>query len=206
MDKLFITKSDLKTKRNWTESLIKKYLKKPDLIKPNPYYNSASEMLLYDLKKIMRIEGKATFKEDFDKTLKRKSSSKKAIETKTNNLLSLIENIEITVIKMEMKNLYDAMIEDYNNYHLYKNLDSRYISISTDKQTLIRIAVNYIRHNLTSYDHHLVEIYSKVGTHQAYKILNKRIYDLISKTYPDLEKECVRQFKEKFTPRGYFPW
>ena len=197
MKKTLITKSDLKSKRKWTDKLIKTYLKKPDLVKRNPIYKCASDMSLYDLDRILKIESKSAFKLDFEKRMKRLTSSKKAVETKTNKLLSLVKEMEIRIEEMDRDTLYLLMIEQYNNFHTFHRADYKWISMKTDEATLVRIAVNFVRHNLTSYDQHLYEMYSKVGKHIAYVILITRLYTLIIEKYPYLEEECRRQLIAK---------
>ncbi len=194
MKKTFFTKSDLKIKRKWTDKLIEKYLKKPDLVKRNPIYKCASDMSLYDLDRIIKIESKSEFKLDFEKRMKRLPSSKKAVETKTNKLLSLVEEMEIKIHEMDRDTLYLLIFEQYNTPY---RADNKWISMNTDEATLAHIAVDFVFFNLTSYDYHLYVISSKVGTDIAYLRLITRIYTLIIEKYPYLEEECRRQLIAK---------
>ena len=56
MTKEFITKTDLISKRKWTDALLKKYMSEPDLIKNNPHYGRASKMKLYKISRVESIE------------------------------------------------------------------------------------------------------------------------------------------------------
>jgi hypothetical protein len=40
-------------------------------------------------------------------------------------------------------------------------------------------------------------MFGKVGTHEAYKILNRKIYAAIAGQYPQVAGECARQLREK---------
>ena len=55
----------------------------------------------------------------------------------------------------------------------------------SDPAFLERITVNYIRHQLTSYDTHLEQAAGQIGVHQAGKVIRRRIYDAIARgEYP----------------------
>ena len=194
MKKDFITKTDVKNRRQWTDSLIKKYIPQPDLIKMNPYFRGASEMKLYELRKIEEIEKLNEFQIDFQKSLKRKLVSKKTVQTKKEKLLTVIDSLEIKVECKERNQLIKESVDSYNN----RRRDNDFNEINEiDQDTLERLMVNYIRHRLTSYEKHLDTIFSKVGKNEAYLLLNKKIYNSISEIYPYLKEECIVQMEYK---------
>lgn len=57
----------------------------------------------------------------------------------------------------------------------------------------MRWVVNYIRHNLISYDSTLFDNKGKVGKDEAYPIFKKAVLDRIAATYPKYAAECQRQ-------------
>ena len=195
MTKEFITKTEIKTRRKWTESLITKYLPDPDLIKNNPMFRGASEMKLYKVSRIDEIEKCELFLIDFQKTSLRRKKSKKMVNTKTDNLLNKISNISISVKEYNRQELIKMVIDSYNQRNNHKEPISQR---ETDQTTMERLMVNYIRHELTSYDDILMELYSKTGKEQAYKLLNERIYKSIGEVYPYLIEECALQIITKF--------
>jgi hypothetical protein len=195
MTKEFITKTEIKTRRKWTESLITKYLPDPDLIKNNPMFRGASEMKLYKVSRIDEIEKCELFLIDFQKTSLRRKKSKKMVNTKTDNLLNKISNISISVKEYNRQELVKMVIDSYNQRNNHKEPISQR---ETDQTTMERLMVNYIRHELTSYDDILMELYSKTGKEQAYKLLNERIYKSIGEVYPYLIEECALQIITKF--------
>ena len=71
------------------------------------------------------------------------------------------------------------------------------IEKDSDKEFLNRITVNYIRHNLTTYEKIIDTMYSKVGKQKAYNMLNKKVFEEIANVYPDYKEECDRQLKMK---------
>ena len=195
MTKEFITKTDLISKRKWTDALLKKYMSEPDLIKNNPHYGRASEMKLYKISRVESIEKNEHFLIDFQKTILRRKSSAKMVETKKDNLLIEIFELPISVEFIPRNELVPLVIDDYNDRNYYKD----YLTLrDLDQSTLERLTVNYIRHQLTSYDQCLGLIFSKVGKKEGYRLLRERIYNCISESYPELTRECTLQFRRKF--------
>ena len=195
MTKQFITKTDLISIRKWTERLIKKYMPVPDEIRNNPHYGRASEMKLYKISRVESIEKNEQFLIDFQKTILRRKSSAKMVETKKDNLLIEISELPISVEFIPRNELVPLVIDDYNDRNYYKD----YLTLrDLDQSTLERLTVNYIRHQLTSYDQCLGLIFSKVGKKEGYRLLIERIYNCISESYPELTRECTLQFRRKF--------
>ena len=195
MTKQFITKTDLISVRKWTERLIKKYMPVPDEIRNNPHYGRASEMKLYKISRVESIEKNEQFLIDFQKTILRRKSSLKMVETKKDNLLIEISELPISVEFIPRNELDPLVIDDYNDRNYYKD----YLTLrDLDQSTLERLTVNYIRHQLTSYDQCLGLIFSKVGKKEGYRLLIERIYNCISESYPELTRECTLQFRRKF--------
>ena len=195
MTKEFITKTDLISKRKWTDALLKKYMSEPDLIKNNPHYGRASKMKLYKISRVESIEKNEHFLIDFQKTILRRKSSAKMVETKKDNLLIEISELPISVEFIPRNELVPLVIDDYNDRNYYKD----YLTLrDLDQSTLERLTVNYIRHQLTSYDQCLGLIFSKVGKKEGYRLLIERIYNCISESYPELTRECTLQFRRKF--------
>ena len=195
MTKQFITKTDLISIRKWTERLIKKYMPVPDEIRNNPHYGRASEMKLYKISRVESIEKNEHFLIDFQKTILRRKSSAKMVETKKDNLLIEISELPISVEFIPRNELVPLVIDDYNDRNYYKD----YLTLrDLDQSTLERLTVNYIRHQLTSYDQCLGLIFSKVGKKEGYRLLIERIYNCISESYPELTRECTLQFRRKF--------
>ena len=195
MTKEFITKTDLISMRKWTDRLIKKYMPVPDEIRNNPYYGQASTMKLYKISRVEAIEKNEQFLIDFQKTMLRRKSSAKMVETKKDNLLIQISELPISVEFIQRNELVPLVIDDYNDRNYYKD----YLTLrDLDQSTLERLTVNYIRHQLTSYDQCLGLIFSRVGKKEGYRLLKERIYKCISESYPELTGECALQLRRKF--------
>ena len=195
MTKQFITKTDLISVRKWTERLIKKYMPVPDEIRNNPHYGRASEMKLYKISRVESIEKNEHFLIDFQKTILRRKSSAKMVETKKDNLLIQISEFPISVEIIPRYELVPLVIDDYNNRNYYKD----YLTLrDLDQSTLERLTVNYIRHQLTEYEYHLYTIGDQVGKKEGARLLKEITNNCISESYPDLIRDCALQLRRKF--------
>ena len=189
----YYNKKELK-ERGWTDVILKKFNIEWDLERPNPHYRSAPTTKLYLIEKINPIEETEQFKIEIEKSNKRKKSSIKAIETKKQNLIKLIDELPEPIIPIiKEKQLYKEALEQYNDFYAYvRNRPDKCIknpNISTKK----RLAVNYIRHQLTHYDEDLDHIFGKVGKDDAYILLKNNTLNAIKKYYPYLEDEVNNQ-------------
>lgn len=195
MTKQFITKTDLISVRKWTNRLIKKYMPVPDEIRNNPHYGRASEMKLYKISRVESIEKNEHFLIDFQKTILRRKSSAKMVETKKDNLLIQISEFPISVEIIPRYELVPLVIDDYNNRNYYKD----YLTLrDLDQSTLERLTVNYIRHQLTEYEYHLYTIGDQVGKKEGARLLKEITNNCIGESYPDLTRECALQLRRKF--------
>ena len=195
MTKQFITKTDLISVRKWTERLIKKYMPVPDEIRNNPHYGRASEMKLYKISRVESIEKNEQFLIDFQKTILRRKSSLKMVETKKDNLLIQISELPISVEIIPRYELIPLVIDAYNDRNYYKD----YLTLrDLDQSTLERLTVNYIRHNLTEYEDHLYTIGDQVGKKEGARLLKEITNNCIGESYPDLTRECALQLRRKF--------
>ena len=187
MEKHKITKTELK-ERGWTESIIKRFVPDPDATAPNPYNRHGASTKLYNIDRIERVEQTNEFKEAQDKADRRRKSAKKAVETKEQKLLEEIEGWEIV---MECKPLNIVRRDAIRAYNA--RMPDVPASLDSDQSFLDRITVNYLRHELSSYDAHLGALFGKVGKGDAYHTIRMKVLRKISKSYPDLAPECTRQ-------------
>jgi ribosome-associated protein YbcJ (S4-like RNA binding protein) len=193
MEAKHIVKTEIIKTRNWTESLIKKHLGEPDLLKTNPHYKSGSQMKLFLLERVIQVENSKEFQVDFEKSKRRRIAALNMIKTKTENLIHNINNIEIMVEKIDFYKLLKDTIDQYNSRNIFSWINEK----TLDNKTKNRLIVNYIRHHLTSYELFLDDITCRVGKLKAYKTLNRRIYDKIAEVYPLLKMECSNQLNIK---------
>ena len=70
-----------------------------------------------------------------------------------------------------------------------------------DWHTIERLAVNYIRHELTEYDYHCRRIEQYPDSSAAYFELHNKVQTAIAKAYPHFARECARQVEMKYKRR-----
>lgn len=191
----YIPKSELK-ERGWTDSMIKKLNLKPDTSKRNPMYPTAAPpMKLYSREKIEQIEKTPEFEELYEKSLKRKKSAQKAVETKKEKLLEFAENVKIKVKYIEEPQLTDLAIQSFNNWHFLHD-DVPPASRNSDEVFLDRIRNNFIRHELTNYDRIIAHIRGQIGKHEAYQLIKERVMERIDEEWNRKKTEQEKNKEE----------
>lgn len=183
-EKTTYTKTEIK-QRGWTDTMIKNLLPEPQL-KPVPMHPSWGPMKLWDISLVEQVEGTEAFSKAMEKASKRKEAAEKAVVTK---LVHNMEYIEESIKKIKVRKLryavvYTRMIEDRIYNHGYTG---------GNEEAEQRWAVNFVRHELTSYDKEMYNIAGKVGTHQMYAEYKRAVLDKIAEAYPELQAECERQ-------------
>jgi len=86
----------------------------------------------------------------------------------------------------------------YNALQLARgNYDYDQATPDSDPAFLERIAVNYLRHELSDYEPELAKLFGQVGRADASSVVRKRVYNAIADAYPDLASECSRQLRDR---------
>lgn len=188
----YISQAGLK-KRGWTAKAIVTLLGDCDKTTPNPRYYTAAPMKLYLKERVEEAEKNDYFKKLIINKEKRAENARKAVETKKKNLLAKVSRWNIELEKMPYDHVVANAIKSYKQFHIYSDINFK----KCDTDFLNRISVNYLRHELSSYDLLLMKLFGDVGKEEAYDILNQKIYDKIAECYPALEKECQKQKERK---------
>lgn len=191
----YITKSKLKSDRNWTDSLIKRFLGASDKTAPNSMYNNAAPIQLYLLEKVLKTENTDDFKQAIIKRDERKLSSQKAVETKKKNLLKYANNIEVKLSVIDDAEHTKKATYHYEQYWADKRKHKFVDSTNTD--FMDRIKVNYLRHSLSNYENELYKIHGKTGVEEAVEVIRKKVYSVIAEKYPHLKEECKSQLERR---------
>lgn len=198
-----ITLTELKKRYGITDKLVKEFFKDPDEYVTNPFYKNAAPMKLYNEKRINRIIKTKKFEKAFNESIKRKDAARKAVQTKIEKTMSetkkKIKKIQVTVLDISDNELRNMAIKSYIEFKEYRDMmydnyySDYYDAYNADSETIDRWTVNYIRHNLTEYDHELYNMAGSVGIHDAYTMYKEAVLKKIGKAYPNYKKECKRQ-------------
>lgn len=188
-------------KMGWTKSLISKFLPEPILV-TNPYYKNAAPMKLWYKDIVLEIMEDENFKQAYNASLKRKASANKAVKSKKikleEDIDKLLDTITVKIVppdELKVKTIH-AKQSWYDENESCKNVEYCYQRIRADEideKTMNRWIVNYIRHNLISYDKGLKYMKNKVGCHEVYITFRNAVLEKIFQAYPMYEEECKRQ-------------
>lgn len=179
----------------WTKTMIASLLPEPKLV-DNPYYCKAAPMKLYKEQDVLDAMQSDAYKQALEKANKRKLSAQKATKTKTEilakNMDAFVESVSVEVISNS--ELVKETIEAKNAWYCYTG---QYEMITNktkvDSETLHRWVVNYIRHNLVSYDYGLYKMKGKTGKNALYAQYKNAILEKIAAAYPKYAMECRNQ-------------
>jgi hypothetical protein len=193
-----ITKSRLKSERNWTDKLIKLFLPAPDSVKPNPHWRAGPPMQLFALSQIEAVEQTEDFQQQLTASQPRRQAAEKAIATKMRQMQSWLASVQIRVPVLDRDTLIERACGHYNDMQRSREAEGgQYCELKADADSdpefLQRISVNYLRHCLTQYERHLETMSGKVGAGTGYEDLRSKVFSEISKNYPWLDTECERQ-------------
>lgn len=191
-ENVMLTKADLK-KRGWTDSLITLYLCEPDDLKTNMLYKSGPKMKLYKLTRVIDMEKNELFISDFRIAQKRSESARKGALKKKTELIDYIKGMKIVIPQLPEETLIKNACDHYNDLWDSRGRDDKRASPSNDERFLNRIAVNYLRHELTTYENELERMFGKVGAAEGRSLLKEKILYLISEAYLVLWSECMEQ-------------
>jgi hypothetical protein len=156
----------------------------------NPHYRSGPRGLLWSPKQIGNLKRTSLVKEA--RTSGRSAAAKKGAETKREQLLSEITNLNIVIPEFtSIDKIIRLAIDAYNDFHdpiayARGNDEHQRASIDSDPSFLQRISINFIRHQCTGYDHILQSIKGRTGIADAHDLLQDAINDAITEKYPEL--------------------
>jgi len=183
-----LTQTSVLNRPGWSKGVLAQLLGEPDLRKK--VRGRTNLCVLYLESRVVAAENSEVFKSLQVSLASRKSSAAKAILTKTNKLLAAVEAMRVDVVLMPLRDVQRLAIDSYNEQH---EASENYASHKSDAAFLTRIAVNFIRHELTEYDHALADVAGKTGITKAVDGIRQKVYSAIAAAYPVFSLECQRQ-------------
>lgn len=192
--------------RGWTDGLIRKFLGEPDLLAPNPHYRSAPPWKLYLIARVEAIEQSDAFQLAALRARPRRRGAAQAVETKRDAMRRHVARLDYAVPAMDREQLVRQACAAYNGRIARRSERRRWADEGVEYRPatpesaprfLERLCVNFLRHELTKYDHDLDDLIGKVGVGLAYPIIAAKVFDAIAVAYPWLQAECERQKQER---------
>ena len=200
----YITPTGLRGKRYWTDKMIQDLLGEPDEMVDNPHYRSAAPMRLYLLSRVDAIESTLDVEAMKQARLKRSAAARRAVKTKQKNLETRVSTINLNcrfdeplaLVRSKAATANEEIVAYHEReYQAYvercldrgEEPEPRRGPAHPEVAAEDRWAVNYLRHERSSYDYLLYEFGS-----WARDILRRRIHQEIAKTYPELGKAATQ--------------
>lgn len=195
---MYLNKTQL-IQRGWSPKLVKEFLGKADDVKPLGRY---CEEHRYWLPRIENVENLEDFKAAQEKYLTRRNVGKQAAKKQAEERIKQAKAMVIRVRRLPEDEVLEDAIEHFNRRRRRRGWDDDYWEFTpadkdSDPRFLERITVNYIRHNLTSYDSKLFAQRGRIGGDEAVPIIRRRVFEEIACAYPHLADECDRQMIAK---------
>lgn len=186
-----IPASILKKERGWTDGLIKKFLGEPDKLAVNPNYRTGPKMKLYALERIEEVEEIADVREALARAQEsrgnRSLASKAVQDRKRQELLSAIEQLDITLPDIRLDELKSEAAKHYDRLWSARGQHEKSAYGEQSDLFIKRITCNFIRHQLIDYDAICECLRGRVGRHEAYVLLKGRVMGAIYAQYPELK-------------------
>ncbi len=176
----YVSATELR-KRGWTDTTIERLLGKADKFEENPVRKNGLPMRFWLMKRVFKIEKSPDFKlhtpsED------RKIGARKAVETKTKNLLAEVIGFPIKIPKLPLEVVRRNGIEAWESHN-----ETYGEGNGASVETINRWARNWLRHEATDdYERSLSDIYGCVGTDKAYLVIRRRVDSIVQELYPEL--------------------
>jgi hypothetical protein len=197
-----ITLAGLK-ERGWTATLVQRFLGAPERTAPNPHYRSGPPMRLYLLTRVEAAEADEAFKEARAGSRRRGDAARRVADRKRADLIARAEAMPVRVRQLGDDELLRQAIRHYNRRQeewmesRWEHPDRQPARPDSDPLFLRRIKVNFIRHQMTSYDRALDSMAARVGVREASAVIRRKVYEAICSAYPGLAGECRRQYLDR---------
>ncbi len=152
--------------RGWTDTMVRRFLPKPDQTRPNPRYRRAgAPMKLYALDRVERIEATAEFATACEEGAGRRAGAKMAVGTKRARAIKIATTTVIQpLVPLEMDDVIRRARTHYDNRRRDRDdsgsggycgnygPESGDEAEAREEAFVRRITVNYLRHQKTDYD------------------------------------------------------
>ena len=182
--------------RGWTAAMVRDLLGDPDTKRPNPVYRSGAPMGLWSEARVAAAEADPAFRARKAKAGKRSAASSEVAAHKRADLVALAASLPVEVPHLPRDVLVRRACSSYNAWH-EGSLGYEPATPASDPAFLVRIMVNFLRHELSSYEVQLDGLLGKVGRAAAGQVIRGRVYGAIGEAYPYLAGECARQLRDR---------
>jgi hypothetical protein len=167
--------------------MIRDLLGEPDKLVTNLHHRSGPRVRLYTLARIEKAEASPTFVKAREKMQRRSLSALLAAEEQRERLRECLHEMPVEVRRIPIKEVREMAIQHYNAWQSGKRNPGETAREDSDERFLVRITVNYVRHELTSYDAEMDEVAGRIGADEGRDLVRQKILEAIAEAYPELE-------------------
>ena len=194
--------------RGWTDSMINALLPTPDYKRRNPYYRCAGAMKFYSNRRVMLAEQSDEWKRRKAIAERRSEAATDAADRRWEKMEKFVERIAPPRLrKKPLEKIRKAAYASWSAMRSARGKSTDPLEC-IDPATLDRISVNYIRHELSSYDQLLDTVKGSVGADYAREALRTAVLTSIADAYPELADEVALQELKALEVdiENEFPW
>ena len=198
MSRGFYTQTEVKA-RGWSQTLIESVLGAPDKYARTWTRGRRSGRPAKQWSK-QRVEATEKSSQAFigyqDKRAAASARSMKVAERKRGELRDDLGKLDITV---QVISSAEAIARGIRNWETRQARRRRKAGNGgdADAATKRRWAINYIRHNLCTYDAERHKIAGRTGQVLGIALIRRMVYEAIAEAYPDFAEECRRQARQR---------
>lgn len=196
--------------RGWTVGLITSVLGAADATVKNPHCASAAPMKLYLTSRVEACEQRSDWDALCAKVRQRKAAATRAVVTKRQQVQAYLEHLLVVVPRWPEDELVERACWHYNerqaeqaaryaerHHGMWDGACWETATPGSVPEFLVRISVNYLRHQCSIYESELFHLSGKVGSDDARRTLHAKVCHAIGEAYPSLAAECARQVAVK---------
>lgn len=202
----YVTLTGLRSKRGWTDKMIREMLGDPDKTATNPHYSTAAPMKLYLVKRVEAMEQTVDMELRRKDRERRSEAGKRGAITRAANApiraqrisrecdlgCNFSDPLPVVIAKArdhaeEMREYHEYEYQAYVDRCLARGEEPRprrgpaYPDVAAED----RWAVNYLRHVCSDYDYLLED-----GC-VIWNILRRRVHEAIGQAYPELKTAAM---------------
>lgn len=194
----FVTGKDLTRRRGWSSYTIAQFLGEPDKRETKHFPGKVFTITLFSAARIEEAEGDPEWQAlaEGQYFLRRKAERTASRE----NAMDRVRNFDIKVKHTDLDRafLIEAALANYNERRTVvrgrQGLAHNPIDAHTaPPQVVIRLTLNYLRHNLTNYDFAIKKLAVAQGSREEYLTLRVRFFDALRHHFPDFAEALTEQ-------------
>jgi len=211
--------------RGWTDGIVRRLLGEPDRLSAHPRFRSAPWTRMYRVERVEAAEQSAEFRSGAAFAARRSGAVRKAVgrrgraavARRRREVLARILAEPIDVPRMDAGELAQRAVEHRARRETGATASTENTSGTsgtasttgtastlgtpspprTDRASLDRWKVDYLRHRLSPYDELLEGLSRREGRGRAAALLRQRIHTAIAEAYPGLAEECERRIRDQ---------